>query len=130
MRIWTSRYGNAELAKSQLRKIGITLGEPKFPVRYDYKTLFLLAPPRTLWGLPHEDFAQAYKARLDKIGVARIRRELEKITNGEDAVLLCFEDVRKEFCHRRVFAEWWEEKTGEKVEELEQGELPVQLKLF
>jgi hypothetical protein len=42
---------------------------------------------------------------------------------GHDAkgvVLLCFEDLSKpgEWCHRRAFATWWEEQTGEKVEEL------------
>lgn len=39
---------------------------------------------------------------------------------GKDVVLCCYEDVRKpnEWCHRLVFAEWWYEKTGEKIEEL------------
>ncbi|MDR2170525.1 MAG: hypothetical protein LBP59_10320 [Planctomycetaceae bacterium] len=35
-------------------------------------------------------------------------------------VLLCYEDVSKvgQWCHRRMFAEWWENKTGEIIEEL------------
>jgi hypothetical protein len=36
-------------------------------------------------------------------------------------VLLCFEDVHRDgegACHRRTFARWWEEQTGEVVEEL------------
>jgi hypothetical protein len=34
--------------------------------------------------------------------------------------LLCYEDLSEPgtFCHRRMFAEWWSERTGEKVEEL------------
>ena len=39
---------------------------------------------------------------------------------GKDIVFCCYEDVRKpgEWCHRLVFAEWWYEKTGVRIEEL------------
>jgi hypothetical protein len=39
---------------------------------------------------------------------------------SEGVVLLCFEDLTKpgEWCHRRSFAAWWDEKTGQKVDEL------------
>jgi rubrerythrin len=34
-------------------------------------------------------------------------------------VLLCYENVVKgERCHRRMFAAWWEKRTGEEVPEL------------
>ena len=34
-------------------------------------------------------------------------------------ILLCYEDVTNpdEWCHRTVFAKWWEDNTGETVEE-------------
>lgn len=46
-----------------------------------------------------------------------------KVILGEkckDIVLLCFEDLTKpgEWCHRCVFAEWWQNKTGQKINEL------------
>ena len=39
-------------------------------------------------------------------------------------VLLCFEDLSKpgEWCHRRIFADWWKDITGDHVREL--GPLP------
>ena len=40
---------------------------------------------------------------------------------GRDVVLLCYEDVRKgesDWCHRTIFADWWQEKTGEVIPEL------------
>jgi hypothetical protein len=34
-------------------------------------------------------------------------------------LLLCYEDVLAgDWCHRKVFAEWWQEQTGQVVEEL------------
>jgi len=39
---------------------------------------------------------------------------------ADQLVLLCFEDLRTpgRFCHRRVFATWWEELKGQVVTEL------------
>nr|UWG82112.1 MAG: Protein of unknown function DUF488 [Bacteriophage sp.] len=65
-----------------------------------------------------EEFTERYRAMLDSHGVARIRTELETISQlngGKDIVLLCFDDVRKGLCHRTIFAQWWQEKTGEEV---------------
>jgi hypothetical protein len=57
--------------------------------------------------------------------VDTIRGALEQIVREAGSaglVLLCFEDVLEgEFCHRRVFATWWEEKIGEHVPELGEG---------
>jgi len=39
---------------------------------------------------------------------------------AEDAVLLCYEDVRQDgvWCHRQMFAAWWYEQTEAVVSEL------------
>ena len=37
-------------------------------------------------------------------------------------MLLCFEDIRKgawNWCHRNIFASWWEQNTGEIISELQ-----------
>lgn len=71
-----------------------------------------------------EEFTERYRAMLDSHGVARIRTELETISQlngGKDIVLLCFDDVSKGLCHRTIFAQWWQEKTGEEVKELQKG---------
>ena len=41
--------------------------------------------------------------------------------NNERLVLLCYEDLTKPGlrCHRRLFANWWCENTGDVVPELE-----------
>ena len=60
--------------------------------------------------------------RLDRIGVRRIADKLNDLSMlGKDVVLVCYEDIRKgkdDWCHRTAFAEWWQRKTGEIIEEL------------
>lgn len=124
VRITTSRYHSADLiTESGLLPIGTTIGAARF-LRYELAAnVGMLAP----FGCRHLDedpvaFTAAYRERLDGFGVEKIARVLEAIAAGYDSagvVLLCFEKVHEgEFCHRRVFAEWWEEKTGQVVPEL------------
>jgi hypothetical protein len=129
MEIWTSRFQNKELAAHpELVKVGITVGQPRWPLGYAYERLPLLAP----YGLLHETdrsvFAPAYFARLDQIGPAQVQAAFDRIRaehDGRDLVLLCYEDLAKvypdgsqEWCHRQVFAEWWRARTGGIILEL------------
>ena len=54
-----------------------------------------------------------------------LRAKFEVISDrhgGRRLVILCFEDVLAgHFCHRRVWAGWWHERTGQSVPELEPG---------
>jgi uncharacterized protein (DUF488 family) len=109
--------------------VGITVGKPQWPLAYTPVYLLELAP----WGLLGIDddgeFTRRYLERLDRVGVDRIARQLDAISRdheGRGLVLLCYEPAG-EFCHRRVFARWWEEQTGEVIPELSalQEQLPV-----
>jgi len=47
-------------------------------------------------------------------------------------VLLCFEDLRQGgsvWCRRRLFADWWKNKTGEIIPELEDNP-PLKIKKY
>ena len=122
MRIYTGRYADKKMNEYGFVPVGVTLGRPRFKVDYAYVYLRLLAPQKYMWGKSHEEFSRLYRQYLEQIGFARIKAELEDISIGhgdKDLILLCFEDVHKgENCHRRVFAEWWQEKTGEEVPEV------------
>ena len=69
-----------------------------------------------------QEYRKAYREQiLDKLDAQQVWDEL-----GEDAVLLCFEkwdDIEsgQTFCHRRIVAEWLEEKLGVTVPEAGQG---------
>lgn len=131
MRVATSRYfAKATIEASGLTPIGFTRGWPKFGVSVDVvANLRVLGPAGDLFGIEDRaKFAKAYKRYLDSIGVGAVEAMLRSLMVSkaggvdEGVVLLCFCDLEKPdatWCHRQVFAEWWEEQTGEDVLELE-----------
>ena len=127
MRIWTSRFHNKGLRdRHDLVKVAIVVSPPRWPLGYELADGGLLAPWGRLFHIDDEQaFTVAYRQRLDKLGVPRIRRELQRISNehgGRDLVLLCYENLAEpgQWCHRRVFADWWRDMTGEVIEELQE----------
>lgn len=68
-------------------------------------------------------FTRVYRTDLDQLGPARIALRMWEIADAEGdhrLVLLCFQDLAKPglWCHRRVFAAWWKDVTGDEVREL------------
>jgi hypothetical protein len=59
-----------------------------------------------------EQFSQAYLHKLSKIDANQVVADL-----GDGAVMLCYEDFNV-YCHRRMVAEWIEEKLGVVVLEI------------
>src|SRR5947209_23310 len=93
-----------------------SLGKPKFPLAYELTEEVGRLKPWGLFGakLTDEEFARKYRERLDKVGVDKLRRHFYAISNrhgGARVVLLCYEP-HGHFCHRHVWASWWEEQTG------------------
>lgn len=137
MRVATSRYfAKAAIEASGLIPIGFTRGWPKFGVSVDVvANLRALGPVGDMFGIEDRDeFAKRYKAHLDAIGVDHVHAALlgaARLVGNEGVVLLCFCDLEKPgvWCHRQVFAEWWEEQTGEKVDELDVPEIPAEERL-
>ncbi len=121
MKVTTSRYANQKVIEaSGLVPIGITVGQPKFPLKYAKVDVRTLAPDPQSLG--RANWPVAYRRKLDGLGTDVVRRVLNEAGGGRDVVLLCFECLAldgEDSCHRRVFAEWWETHTGERVEELE-----------
>lgn len=127
MAIWTSRYSNKELQKSdKYYPVGISIGQPKFRLGYELREqCYSLAPKGYMLNMSPDRFKPAYYEKLEGIGTEKIIGMVERLearakNEGKDLVLLCYEDVRIEsdWCHRTVFAEWWAENTGEIIEEL------------
>lgn len=124
MLLATSRFHAADLIKqSGLVAIAVVQKPPSWPLTFPLAgNVHELAPPYSIWHLPPEPFTRAYRHQLQKLGVDRITGLLSPLIDAAGlpgAVLLCFEDVTKgELCHRRVFADWWEDKTGIEVSEL------------
>ncbi|KKK71236.1 hypothetical protein LCGC14_2915950, partial [marine sediment metagenome] len=76
--------------------------------------------------LPPGGFQEAYARRLVRAGVPLLMDRFAALSerhDGRPLVLLCYEDLSKAPCHRRVFAAFWEEKTGQAVPELAAQEM-------
>lgn len=124
MRLWTSRWQNRALETAPVVAVGISRGTPKFRVGYRYRTLPDLYPDGWMFGIEDDaKFNEAYRKKLERLGVDRIAEGLGKISDeegGADLVLLCFEADPGQ-CHRSQFARWWEARTGQEVAELGRG---------
>ncbi len=123
MAIYTSRYQNKELCSDKYTIVGITRGKPKFHLDYILSgNIMDIAPPGWLFNeYNRKIFEEKYRQNIERIGISKISMQLAMYERYEkDVVLCCYEDVRKpnEWCHRLVFADWWLEKTGEKIIEL------------
>lgn len=121
-KLYVSRYSNKCLAETNAVKVGISLGLPKFKKNYELAgSDFSLAPKRSMFNLAKPIFEERYRRQMDSLGVKRIKEELSRFGYGkvDEMILLCYEDVTNpdEWCHRTVFAKWWEDNTGETVEE-------------
>lgn len=131
MELFTGRYSDAEtvaFVEAGGLAVRITLGHPRFALKYTLAGTCMSLAPKGLKDVADDaEFERLYRERLDGFGVERLRRELSAIAapfsrenDPARLVLCCYEDLRKpdEFCHRTVFGAWWQERTGEKVEEL------------
>lgn len=136
MMIWTSRYSNKELQKDDCYCVGISLGRPRFKIKYILrKQCYDLAPDRSMWGKELDEFRKLYFAKLDKMGTEKVRNILSALymeaqENNKKLVLLCFEDVRipGDWCHRTILAEWVQQNLGWNMQELFNPDLPKRKK--
>jgi hypothetical protein len=91
--------------------VAISQGVPRF---YQEKRYLPLAPPR--WLLKTKDpelFDLEYRKQLDSLNAKQVVEDL-----GPNAIILCWESFNVR-CHRRLVAEWLEERLGIIVPELE-----------
>lgn len=99
-------------------------GRPRWKLPYDLEFAAVETfPPRKTIRWSQRPFEEAYREHLDSVGVEKLAsrfRALVTATGQERLVLMCFEELSKpgEHCHRRCFAQWWEEHTGDPVIEL------------
>jgi hypothetical protein len=127
MEIYTSRFSNPQLNTGNYTAVRICVGAPRWRLPYTIAGEINALKPFGLFGQSKYDndkdgFRREYFKLLQNSGVDSIARQLSAFERqGKSVVLLCYEDVRKgenDWCHRIMFAEWWQEQTGEVIEEL------------
>jgi hypothetical protein len=104
--------------------VRITLGVPRQlpPGRWRWPYLAELAPRSHYFRAGPEKFAARYVAQLDRLA-DDIETKLGWLAERYDGplVLCCFERrvSGPNDCHRRRWADWWTERTGQPVPELD-----------
>ena len=121
----TSYYNHAaSLDRNKFFLVRTSLGSPRF-LKCDHSADFL-SPEHDWLDLSEASYRRKYIAKLNKFGVPAFKSEiskLKKLAGKREIILLCFESLAPDnvadgqFCHRRIFAKWWEEQTGEAVPE-------------
>lgn len=121
MKIYTSYFANLkEVERAHLVPINIALWPPRF---YRGKSLSCVAPTRSILKdtKSDEEYISRYKNEiLLHLDVKRLLHDIEQLTEGKDAALLCYEKPG-ELCHRHLLAEFMNER-GCDVKELKKKE--------
>jgi uncharacterized protein YeaO (DUF488 family) len=130
LQLVTSRYQAGDLiAASGAAPVGISLWGVRFKIPYtvsarikelapDSHALKSLKEEEITW----EEFEAAYIRKLETFGAGSLVGRLESVAaeiGNPKLALLCFENVGAgDRCHRRTFARWFEQETGQPVPEL------------
>src|SRR6478752_2566565 len=78
-----------------------TLGPPRFAPHLGHINLQQAAPDRAWFSAPEAEFDRRYFEKLDRIGVKFFKDWADRTSDGtRTLVLLCFERVWKDACHR------------------------------
>lgn len=127
----TARYFDKDvIAESGLTPVGSTVGVPKFSPGYLIAAHLSPFAPFGIFGkgVPEDEFRDLYFERLNSFGPRKLSNLLDTIAHtfeSKGVVLLCYCKLEEGFCHRRMFAEWWEEETGDQVVELREHYAPA-----
>lgn len=82
-----------------------------------------LAPGAWFNSVDYPKYRELYFGQLATLSAEKVLQDLRVLANGAEPVLLCYEkppfDEAKNFCHRRMAAEWFERELGLKVPEYE-----------
>ncbi|MGD0853829.1 MAG: hypothetical protein ABSA07_10820 [Acidimicrobiales bacterium] len=123
----TSRFQATDrILDSGLVPVRISRGAPRWKLRYKLAgAVKSLAPSADLYARRGSSaFESDYMHQLDVLRVDDLSQEFRSISEGHGGaglVFLCFEDLDvlgEGSCHRRMFARWWEARTGMPIPEL------------
>lgn len=118
MKIFTSYHAKAkDLIEAGLYPISISVQFPGFS-KIKYPTFGMLGPNYAMLKMSSEDYYKIFNKQLAGLDVKTIYHDLERTSQGQDVVLLCYEaDINN--CHRKRVGEWFNQKLGIEVKEYE-----------
>lgn len=112
MKIYTSYFAVMKKIPENIVRISICGGVPQWYQGLQYKKV---APKYAFFQEWKKNGDNNYyiehfnKEVLDCLSAEDVYRDLEKLSDGKDCVLLCYEKS-DDFCHRHLVAEWLNNK--------------------
>jgi len=118
--IYTASFGAYRADMGQAVPIPLGLSR-LLPEAQQWPRAWVLTPASQMFAEPDNlVFADAYVARLERFGAAKIARTLERIAREHQAevLVLCCHEADPARCHRSLAADWLIRGTAEVVDEL------------
>ncbi|MBA2443511.1 MAG: DUF488 domain-containing protein [Rubrobacter sp.] len=125
LELFTSFWNNPLLPEVDAVMVSTSRGDPRRRLPFKFRKSWSLAPSRETFEAADDwdRFTRLYRNQLDELGVDHIVGELRRVSEeagGLPLVLLCHERDPAD-CHRGLFADWYEQHTGNPVPELQPG---------
>jgi len=101
-------------------RISIARYAPK-GIAAGFKIYRALAPTAKMLKMSRDQYVPRYAAILDQLSPQHVWDDLHALAGDDEPVLLCWERPpfsETRFCHRRLVAEWFADRLGQEVEEV------------
>ena len=118
MQILTSYHAKAkDLIEQGLYPISISVQFPRYS-KIKYPTFGILGPNYAMLKMSSEEYYKIFNKQLANLDAKTIYKDLERTSQGQDVVLLCYEaDINN--CHRKKVGEWFSKELDIEVKEVE-----------
>jgi len=151
MNLYTCSYNEYQPEMGLAVRISAGVPSYQIPEFNPFRTVVAATPTWDYLHTEQENYDRHFYAQLDAHGVDAFRADFQRVRKEanlrKDAplVMLCFEKLGKlecneeheietaeeGWCHRRKFAGWWKQQTGEDIPELgTRAKLKLQHELF
>lgn len=119
LKIYTSYYAKSKKIPEDIVKISIAGGAPKGYSGLQYKKVAPKYGFFMKWKENHDNdfYIKHFNSEvLNTLNAQDVYKDLERLSNGKDCVLLCYEKP-EDFCHRHLVADWLNKELNIDVQE-------------
>lgn len=119
MKIYTSYYAKVRKIPEDIVRVSIAGKAPDWYTGLEYKNIAPKIGFFLEWKKNKDNnyYIEHYNTEvLENLNAKRVYLDLERLSNGKDCVLLCYEKPN-DFCHRHLVAEWLSHELSIEVSE-------------
>lgn len=119
MKIYTSYYAKVRKISEDIVRVSIAGKAPDWYTGLEYKNIAPKIGFFLEWKKNKDNnyYIEHYNTEvLENLSAKQVYLDLERLSNGKDCVLLCYEKPN-DFCHRHLVAEWLSHELSIEVSE-------------